>query len=198
MKKNEDITRKCIVTGEVKEKSQLLRFVFAPDRQIIPDFYKKLSGKGIYVSNSYQTLEQAVRKNLFSKCLKKNARVSANLLQIVENVLHKNALNAISLAKKAGQLVIGLDKVLSALKAGQAAFILEALDAGEDGLKKLQHLTEGVSVYRLFTIEELDKALDKGNTVYLAFLESKTADMVRDNFDKLSEFIKDKNNGDDI
>lgn len=198
MKKNEDITRKCIVTGEIKEKSQLLRFVCAPDRQIVPDFYKKLSGKGVYVSNSYQALEQAIRKNLFSKSLHKNARISPNLLQIVENVLHKNALNAISLAKKAGQVVIGLDKVLSALKTEQVAFVLEAQDAGEDGQKKLKHLVENISVYRLFTIDELDKTLDKGNTVYLAFLESKTAEMVRDNFDKLSEFIKDKNNGDGI
>ena len=190
--------RRCIVTGELKEKSQLLRFVFAPDHQIVPDLYKKLSGKGIYVSISYKALLQAIRKNLFSKALKKNARVSANLLQIVENILHKNALNAISLAKKAGIIVIGLDKVSEVLKKEQVALVLAATDAGEDGLKKLDHLTAEIPVYRLFMVEELDKALDKGNTVYLAFLKSPMADMVKDNFDKLSAFIKDKNNGDEI
>ena len=188
--------RKCIVTGEIKEKSQLLRFVITPDKQIVPDFYKKLPGKGVYVSSSYDVLQQAIAKNVFSKVLKKNIKVSADLLQIVENILHKNALNAISLAKKAGNTVIGMDKVLEALKAGKVQFILEATDAGDDGQKKLSHYTENMQVYRLFSVEELDKALDKGNTVYLAFLKQEMSKMVQDNFEKLSTFLKDKNNGD--
>ena len=188
--------RKCIVTGEIKEKSQLLRFVITPDKQIVPDFYKKLPGKGVYVSSSYSVLAQAITKNVFSKVLKKNIKVSADLLQIVENILHKNALNAISLAKKAGNTVIGMDKVLEALKAGKVQFILEATDAGGDGQKKLSHYTENMQVYRLFSVEELDKALDKGNTVYLAFLKQEMSKMVQDNFEKLSTFLKDKNNGD--
>ena len=188
--------RKCIVTGEIKEKSQLLRFVITPDKQIGPDFYKKLPGKGVYVSSSYDVLQQAIAKNVFSKVLKKNVKVSADLLQIVENILHKNALNAISLAKKAGNTVIGMDKVLEALKAGKVQFILEATDAGDDGQKKLSHYTENMQVYRLFSVEELDKALDKGNTVYLAFLKQEMSKMVQDNFEKLSTFLKDKNNGD--
>jgi len=188
--------RKCIVTGEIKEKSQLLRFVITPDKQIVPDFYKKLPGKGVYVSSSYSVLAQAITKNVFSKVLKKNIKVSADLLQIVENILHKNALNAISLAKKAGNTVIGMDKVLEALKAGKVQFILEATDAGDDGQKKLSHYTENMQVYRLFSVEELDKALDKGNTVYLAFLKQEMSKMVQDNFEKLSTFLKDKNNGD--
>ena len=196
MKKNEDIARKCIVTGEIKDKSQLLRFVLTPDRQIVPDLYKKLPGKGVYVSNSYRILAQAISKNAFSKVLKKNVKVNAELLQIVENVLHKNALNAISLAKKAGNVVIGMDKVLEALKADKVKFILEASDAGEDGQKKLNRYTEQMTVYRLFSVEELDKALDKVNTVYLAFLKQEMSKMIQDNFEKLSEFLKDKNDGD--
>ena len=196
MKKSDDITRKCIVTGELKEKPQLLRFVMTPDKCIVPDLYKKLPGKGVYVSNSYSVLEQAVHKNLFTKSLKKNVKVSDDLLQIVENMLHKNALNAISLAKKAGNTVIGMDKVLEALKAGKVQFILEATDAGGDGQKKLSHYTENMQVYRLFSVEELDKALDKVNTVYLAFLKTEVSKMVQDNFEKLAVFLKDKKDKD--
>jgi predicted RNA-binding protein YlxR (DUF448 family) len=184
------------VTGEIKDKSQLLRFVLTPDNQIVPDLYKKLPGKGLYVSNSYALLMHAIEKNFFAKILKKKVKVDKELLQIVENILHKSTLNAISLAKKAGNVVIGLDKVLEALKTQKVLFVVVATDAGEDGLKKLQHLTAQMPVYRLFSVEELDKTLDKGNTVYLAFLSSKMSEMVRDNFEKLSEFLKDKNNGD--
>ncbi len=198
MKKNEDITRKCIVTGEIKDKSQLLRFVRTPDNQIVPDLNKKLPGKGIYVSNSYALLKQAIEKSLFAKVLKKNVKANKDLLQTVENVLHKNAVSAISLAKKAGGVVIGLDKVLEALKADQVSFLLEAADAGQDGMKKLQKYTESMLTYRLFSIEELDKALDKVNTVYLAFLKKEMSKMVQDNFEKLSVFLKDKKDGDEF
>ena len=173
-----------------------MRFVMSPDKQIIPDLYKKLPGKGLYVSNSYKILEQAIQKKMFTKALKKNVKVSDDLLQIVENVLHKNALNAISLAKKGGAVLIGLEKVTEALKSNQVDFILEACDAGADGQKRLSSYTQQLPVYRLFSVEELDKALDKVNTVYLAFLKNGMSTMVKDNFDKLSAFLKDKNNGD--
>ena len=198
MKKSEDIARKCIVTGEIKEKSQLLRFVLTPDKQIVPDLYKKLPGKGIYVSDSYTLLKQAIDKNIFAKVLKKNAKANKELLQMVENCLHKNALNAISLAKKGGITVIGLDKVLAALKENKLAFLLEARDAGQDGLKKLQNYISGLSVYRLFNVEDLDKTLDKVNTVYIGFLKAEMSVMVKDNFDRLSLFLQDKSEGENI
>lgn len=198
MKKSEDIIRKCIVTGELKEKSQLLRFVVTPDKQIVPDLHKKLPGKGIYVSNSYGALELAVRKNMFVRALKKNVKVDGDLLQMVENILHKNALNAISLAKKSGSVVIGLEKVLEILKAQKTAFLLIATEADGDGLKKLRNWLDKMPVYRLFGVEELDEALDRSNTVYLAFQQGGMSKMVQDNFEKLSAFLKDKNNGDKI
>lgn len=198
MKKNEDITRKCIVTGEIKEKSQLLRFVLTPDNDIVPDLYKKLPGKGVYVSVSYALLKQAINKNIFARVLKKNIKINKELLQIVENILHKNALNAISLAKKGGITVIGLDKVLTSLKENKLAFLLEACDAGQDGLKKLQNHIIDLPVYRLFNVEDLDKTLDKVNTVYIGFLKAEMSAMVKDNFDRLSLFLQDKIEGENI
>lgn len=198
MKKSDDITRKCIVTGEIKDKSQLLRFVHTPDNQIVPDLNKKLPGKGIYVSASYCVLEQAIEKNLFAKVLKKNVKANKELLQTVEKVLHKSALNAISLARKSGDVVIGLDKVLEALKCENVSFLLVATDADGDGLKKLQGKQGMLPMYRLFSVEELDTVLNRVNTVYLAFLKAGMSKMVQDNFEKLSEFLKDKNNGDEI
>ena len=64
-------TRKCIVCGEVLPKEKMLRFTLAPDNQIVPDFKKKLPGKGIWVKNSKQSLLTAVEKNLFAKAAKK-------------------------------------------------------------------------------------------------------------------------------
>ena len=36
--KREDEDRKCIVTGEVKPKEELLRFTLIPGNKVVPDF----------------------------------------------------------------------------------------------------------------------------------------------------------------
>jgi predicted RNA-binding protein YlxR (DUF448 family) len=66
-----ETTRKCIATGEILEKEELLRFVMLPDNTVVPDFKKRLNGKGIYVKNSKKSLEKAITSNLFAKALKK-------------------------------------------------------------------------------------------------------------------------------
>lgn len=76
--KQETENRKCIVCGEVKEKELLLRFTLAPDNQVVPDFKKKLPGKGIYVSVSKTALQKAVEKNLFAKAVKKTLKLVRN------------------------------------------------------------------------------------------------------------------------
>ena len=59
--------RTCLATGAEKAKEELLRFTLTPDRQVIPDFNKKLPGKGFYLTNSRAVLNQAVAKNIFKK-----------------------------------------------------------------------------------------------------------------------------------
>ena len=59
--KNET-NRKCIVTGEIFAKENLLRFTVLENNVIVPDFKKKLPGKGVYVHNSKKALEKAINK----------------------------------------------------------------------------------------------------------------------------------------
>ena len=118
--------RKCIVSGEVMEKIDLLRFTATPDGLIIPDFKKKFSGRGVWVKCSKTSLQTAIDKNLFSKALKRSVKAEASLVEIVEAILCKRGLEVISLARKAGVLVTGFEKVCDVIKKGKAAFILEA------------------------------------------------------------------------
>lgn len=184
-----DEERKCIVSGEVMEKEALLRFTVTPDNQVIPDFRKKLPGKGIWVKNSKNALQIAIDKNLFSKASKRNVKISEGLMQIVEELLRKKGLEAISLARKAGVLVTGLDKVSDAVKKGKAAFVLEAKDAGADGHYRVMLLAKDLDVFRTYGIEELDRALDKVNTVHIAFLKSEMAKAVRVEFSRFESFL---------
>lgn len=187
--KQEDITRKCIVSGEVLEKKYLLRFVAMPDGVVVPDFKKRLPGKGVYVSISKTMLGKAISANLFAKALKKKVKPAENLGDMVEQILRHQALQAVSLARKAGELLTGMDKVSEAIKKGKVAFLLEATDAGADGAEKILRLAGDLKIYRLFATEELDKALDKINTVHAAFLKGEMSKMVSHEFGKLADFL---------
>src|SRR5574344_1103005 len=104
-------TRKCVLNGQVLNKENLLRFIVLDDGTLVPDFNKKLGGRGIYVSNSKKLLEDIVTKNLLTKVLHKKIVVDANLPQIVEQILAKKGLDAINLSRKAGDLILGFEKV---------------------------------------------------------------------------------------
>lgn len=186
-----ETTRKCIVTGEIFEKEDLLRFTILEDNMVVPDFKKKLPGKGVYVKNSKKTLEKAISNNLFAKAAKKPAKADKELVTQVENILFKHALNAISLARKAGVMVSGMDKVKEAIKKNIVAFLLEAEDAGSDGHNKIISMAKNIEIFNLFKIEELDKELAKDNTVHLAFTKSTMANSVRETFVRLTSFLND-------
>jgi len=65
--------RRCIVTGEVLPEARLLRFVLAPDGQVVPDVEAKLPGRGLWVSADRTILAQAVAKRLFARAAKAQA-----------------------------------------------------------------------------------------------------------------------------
>ncbi len=186
MKENNP-NRTCLVTGEEKAKDELLRFTLTPDRQVVPDFKKKLPGKGFYITNSRTVLEQAASKNIFKK-LGKNTKVDPFLVETVENILKNRALDAINLAKKAGALITGFEKVRENLQKGKVAFIIEAVDAGSDGAAKIRTAAGNTEILTLFEVEELDKALNRTNTVHAAVLKGGMAEMVRSQLQKWQNF----------
>lgn len=181
--------RKCIVSGEIKSKDELLRFTRNPETgEVIPDFKKKLPGKGVYVSISKTMLTQAVEKGLFSRAFKTKSRAGAGFADMIENLLRKNGLETISLARKAGVLITGFEKVIEALKKDKIAFVLEANNAGNDGHNKIVSKAKNLEIFDLYSSEELDEALDKVNTVHVAFIKSDMAKMVLDKLKKLKAF----------
>lgn len=186
--KNNNPNRTCLVTGEEKPQEELLRFTLTPDRQVMPDFKKRLPGKGFYITNSKKILEEAIAKNVFRK-FGKHTAIVPNLVEIVENILKNKALDSINLAKKAGYLVSGFDQVKEKLSAEKVAFLLQATDAGSDGKNKIERAAKGIKILTLFSIEELDKALNRTNTVHIALLKGPMSTNVYNQLQKWQNFI---------
>ena len=182
------IVRKCIVDGITKPTSELLRFVMIGNT-LYPDFNKKLPGKGIYVTNNRISLETALAKKLFNKVTRHNLKIDDDFVNIVENIIKTQALNSLNIARKAGALVAGFEKVKEEIKKNKVEFIIEASNAGKDGKEKIAFLAKSIEIFNLFSIDELDITLNKENTVHIAILKSDTSRMVYNNLKKYENFL---------
>ena len=101
----------------------------------------------------------------------------------------KKGLESICLAKKAGDFVTGFEKVGEKIRHGKAAFLLEAADAGADGHQKITALANGLEIFALYSVEELDKALDRVNTVHATLLKGDMAKLVHTDLVRLQRFL---------
>ena len=183
--------RKCVLTGEVKPKDELLRFVLLHDGTVLPDFGKKLDGHGFYISNSKKLIEGLTVKNPLNKILHTKTVIGEDLPQTVEQILRKKGLDAVNLARKAGDLVLGLEKVKEVITKGKAAFVIEASDAGDDGRQKIATMAKDIEHYTLYDVATLSTALNRENTVYLAVKNSPISKMVRIALQRYQTFLNE-------
>ena len=66
--------RKCLASGEMKPKKEMIRVVRSKEGEVSVDLTGKKPGRGAYVSRNREAVLQAKQKNLFASQLQ--ARVS--------------------------------------------------------------------------------------------------------------------------
>ena len=58
-------TRKCIVSGKLLEKSDLIRLVVSPEKNLVPDINQNLPGRGYWIESNRSTILMAQKKNFY-------------------------------------------------------------------------------------------------------------------------------------
>lgn len=161
-------SRRCIATGQVRPKGELLRFVISPTGEVVPDLEHRLPGRGIWLSARRDVVHTAMAKRLFAKAARRAVTVPEDLADRLDGLLCRRCLDAIALARRAGQAVCGFEKVKAELKAGRAAVLVEARDAAEDGKSKMRALASGRPVVELFDAVELGAPFGRDQSVHVA------------------------------
>src|SRR3954466_2832912 len=107
--------RLCALTREVKPSDELIRFVAAPDGAIVPDLKRRLPGRGVWITATRSTVDEAVKRNVFARSLKREVRPASGLGAQVERRLESATLDALGIAHKAGRVAIGFGRAETAL-----------------------------------------------------------------------------------
>ena len=172
---DDETARRCIVTGEVRPKHELVRFVVGPEERIVPDVAVRLPGRGLWLTARRDIVTKAVAKRLFARAARANVTADDGLADWVERLLAERCCEALGLARRAGQVVTGFVKVHALAAEGGAAVLVEAADGGTDSREKLEALAPRVPVVDLLTCAELSAALGREHVVHAAVMPGRLA-----------------------
>ncbi|MDA8232040.1 MAG: RNA-binding protein [Magnetospirillum sp.] len=168
-------SRRCIVTGQVRPKAELLRFVLSPEGEVVPDVEERLPGRGLWLSARRDVVNTAVAKRAFAKAARRAVTVPADLADRVEALLARRCLDAVGLARRAGQAVSGFEKVRAEVKGRRVGVLVEARDAAEGGRNKIRGLAPDVPVVDLFDAAELGPVFGRDAVVHVAVAPGRLA-----------------------
>ena len=171
--------RLCAVTRERLPITDMIRFVVGPEEWIVPDIRNKLPGRGLWITASKSKVADAIRTKAFQRGLKRQLNVDAELPTLLESLLQKQAIDALSFANKAGGLILGFERLSEAIGAGKINWLVHACDAGTDGVAKLEAKLKAVAGQGnwlpgvvCFSNAQLSLALGRPNVVHAGIIDT--------------------------
>ena len=203
MASRDETQRQCALTRAVKPIAELIRFVVSPDGEVVPDTDARAEGRGVWITLGAKSVAEAVRRKAFAKSLKADVKVADDLAALTQRRLEERLLNALSIARKSGQLITGATKVKSAIEAGQISALLTATDAAADGRNKLVGSLKGFSMaaeeagmnpsetahFELLDSTQLGLALGMENVIHAALIKGGAAQAAVKRADRLARYV---------
>ena len=188
--------RLCVVTRDVKPTDEMIRFVVGPDRSVVPDLKRKLPGRGVWVTARRDVVAAAVKRGAFARAFRADVKVAPDLPVTVERLMERSLLDALAIARKARQAVTGHAKTEAAAEQGAAVAVLQASDAGPEGVRQIMAAIRrgsaadaaNIVVIPAFTSAQLDLALARPNVVHAALLAGRASDTVIARWRSLARF----------
>lgn len=198
--------RRCCVTRQHGSPEELLRFVAAPTGEIVPDFARRLEGRGAWLLPRRDILIRAVAERRLVLALTRKYRrhphIPADTAEAFADsvcaLLRRRIFETLGLARRAGLAVAGETKVRAALGEGAAALLLQASDGSPDGCARVAALAEraGVRVLRPFTADELGAAFGRDHHVHVLLKDGALSRRLRDELLVLRSLSGDDNSAD--
>lgn len=175
--------RLCALTRAPRPVTELIRFVVAPDGDIVPDLGARLPGRGVWLSAEHGVVTAGAKANVFARSLKRQVRVPGDLAERLDGLLAARAVQALSIANKAGLVSTGFQQVDELVGSGQAAALVHACDAADGGKDKLSRKFTAVQrekglegrILTCLTVEQMSLAIGRANVVHAALKQGGAA-----------------------
>lgn len=189
--------RRDIASGAAMDPSLMIRLAFGPDGMVVPDFARKLPGRGAWVAATRAALEAAIEKNAIDRAAKSKIDIPDGFVDLIEKGLAQKVLGLLGMAKRAGEVETGFDKVRGAAQTGVLAYRFEARDGSEDGRGKIRvnakaaakELDEAPApVIGCFDARELGAVVGRDHLVHVGVRKGRLAKALQKELTRLAGF----------
>ena len=184
--------RKCILSGEHGERAVFIRLALGPDGDVAPDLFAKAPGRGAWIGVTGDELAKAQNKGKLAGALKRAFKtgelsIADDMAGRIARGLEKAFLDRLGLEARAGNLILGAEKIDAAARSGQVMLLLHASDASADGAAKrdqawrvgMDEEGSGRGGVKLpVNRDVISAALGRQNAVHVALIDQKAADRV--------------------
>ncbi|PWR20897.1 RNA-binding protein [Zavarzinia compransoris] len=186
-------TRRCIATGETHPREAMIRYVVGPDGALVPDLKAALPGRGFWTVSSRAAIEAARKKKAFAKAAARAGHGGAlavpdDLAERIAGLLVQRCMNIIGLARRAGEVVAGFDKIEAGARKAPFHLLLGASDGAADGKRKLRPLSGAAMHSEILSSAELSLALGRENVIHAAFKPGRLAEQFLGEAKRLAGF----------
>jgi predicted RNA-binding protein YlxR (DUF448 family) len=186
--------RSCLGCRAVKEKGELLRFVLAPDRTLVPDLLGKLPGRGAYTCLRAECLRAAVSKRQFARSFRGEVQVAGvdDLVSRVATLMEERLASYVALANKAGRVVSGTEMVVDLFRRRTPGVIFIASDLADDSRAKIEQLAAraGAPTIALFDKARLGALLGKELRGVVAIEAGGFSETIKRELDRYRNFFE--------
>lgn len=140
------------------------------------------------MSASRDMVNTACAKGAFAKAARRRVAVPDGLAERIDRLIVRRCVEAIGLARRAGQAVAGFEKARAELRAGKAGLVLLAADGADGGRDKILALSAGAPVSEILDSASLGEALARERTVYVVVAPGRFAERLQDDLARLARY----------
>lgn len=191
--------RTCVLSRRTAPREDLIRLALSPDGNLAPDVRARAPGRGAWIGVGRTELDTANAKGRLKSALQRAFKIGEinipeDMGKRIADALRQSALDRLGMEARAGHVVNGAERIETAARAGKAALLIHAADAGEDGRKRLdQAWRVGGGGDRGLVFPEgrtiLSMALGRENVVHIALTDPAAARRVTHAIDRWLAFI---------
>ncbi len=169
-----------------------MRFVVGPDGSLVPDLDEKLPGRGLWLSGERDMVNTACAKGLFHRAAGREVKIPADFAGLVDGLMVRRCLDLIGLARRAGEVVAGFEKVQTRLRGRKVNnggdVLLQARDSADGGRDKIKALAPGIRFVDVFKARELGRAIGRDQAVHVVMAEGRLAESLVREANRLMAF----------
>ena len=169
-----------------------IKVSLSPDNNLVPDLHNNLPGRSVWLPANKSLITDILEKEDLRTYFGVPALLTAGFGFLIEKILRKKILDSVSLTKKAGNLVIGLDAIKAQLMERKHCLIITA-----KGTKRLPKNSifgyKSVSCFEnLFEQKDLEKSTGKHKVKYVGIFSKNFKKTIQVDLNKLKGFIENQ------